>query len=102
MSPHLDDPLVVRNGQDVEAGGLHHGGYQAPQRFRVAAGQEFPIGGVVGQEAGGLHYPLNLAPVFRQHQPGHQFHPLAVPLQDLPGGQVLDHQEQAHQGHQQG
>ena len=68
----------------------------------VAGGQEFPIAGVVGQEAGGLLHPLNLAPVFGQHQPGHQFHPLAVPLQDLPGGQVLDHQEQAHQGHQQG
>ncbi len=100
MRPHFDDPLVIGNGEDLQAGSLQHGGHQAPQGLDVARGQQFAVGGVVGQQVGRLFHPMNLADVFGQDQAGHQFHPLAVPLQDLTGGQVLHHQEQAHQGHQ--
>ena len=100
VGPDFDNPLVIGDGENLEAGGLHHGGHQAPKHLDVARGQQFAVGGVVGQQVGRLFHPVDLADIFRQHQAGHQLHPLAMPFQHLAGGQVLHHQEQAHQGHQ--
>jgi hypothetical protein len=101
MGPDLDHPLVIGDGEDIEAGGLHHRGNQAAQGLKVTRGHQFAVSRVVRQQVSRLFHPLDRPLVFRQHQAGHQLHPLPVPLQDLAGGQVLHHQQQTHQGHRQ-
>ena len=48
VGPGLDHPIVVGDGENIEAGGLHGGQDQTAQGLRVGRGQQFPVSGIVG------------------------------------------------------